>query len=67
VIDVLAQVRDVRAAVADRQPTPVEIMACAGFLHNVYNGIENCLLRVAHAVDESIPTEASPIACCSTR
>jgi hypothetical protein len=31
-------------------------MACAGFLHNVYNGIENCLWRVAHAVDESVPT-----------
>jgi hypothetical protein len=31
-------------------------MACAGFLHNVYNGIENCLLRIAHGVDESVPT-----------
>lgn len=54
--DVVAQLRDVRNAIGSREPTVVELMACAGFLHNVYNGIENCLLRVAHAVDESVPT-----------
>jgi hypothetical protein len=54
--DVVAQLRDVRDTIASREPTTVELMACAGFLHNVYNGIENCLLRVAHAVDESVPT-----------
>lgn len=54
--EVLVHLRDVRGAIAAREPTTVELMACAGFLHNVYNGIENCLLRVAHAVDESVPT-----------
>jgi hypothetical protein len=53
--EAVAQVRSVRAAVGDRHPTAVELMACAGFLHSVYNGIENCLSRVAHAVDESVP------------
>jgi hypothetical protein len=54
--DVIAHLRDVRAAIGTREPTTVELMASAGFLHNVYNGIENCLLRVAHAVDESVPS-----------
>ena len=30
-------------------------MAAAAYLHNLYNAIENCLVRVAHAVDESVP------------
>ena len=54
--DVAAQLAAVRAMVGDRDPSVVELMAAAGFLHNVYNGIENCLLRIAHAVDESVPT-----------
>jgi hypothetical protein len=39
-----------------REPTVVELMAAGGFLHNVYNGLENCMSRLAHGVDESIPT-----------
>jgi hypothetical protein len=56
--DVVAQITALRATIGDRPPGVVELMAAAGFLHNVYNGIENCMLRLAHGIDESIPTGA---------
>ncbi len=37
-------------------PDETQLMATAGFLHNFYNGIENCLLRIARGVDEYVPT-----------
>jgi len=43
------------AAVSGREPTPVETVAAAAYLHNLYNAVENCLLRIAHGVDESVP------------
>lgn len=43
-------------SVSGREPTVVELMAAGGFLHNVYNGLENCMSRLAHGVDESVPT-----------
>lgn len=43
-------------SLTEREPTVVELMAAGGFLHNVYNGIENCMSRLAHGVDESVPT-----------
>jgi hypothetical protein len=30
-------------------------MAAAGFLHSLYNGLESCMSRIAHGVDESVP------------
>ncbi len=43
-------------SVSEREPSRIEVVAAAAFLHNLYNAIENCLLRIAHAVDESVPT-----------
>jgi hypothetical protein len=43
-------------SLSGREPSVVELMAARGFLHNVYNGLENCMSRLAHGVDESVPT-----------
>jgi hypothetical protein len=53
---VAAQLEALRVSLGEREPTLVELMAAGGFLHNVYNGIENCLSRLAHGIDESVPT-----------
>lgn len=52
---VVAQLEALRLALGGATPNVVELMAAGGFLHNVYNGIENCLNRLAHGVDESVP------------
>ena len=54
--EVAAQLRALDAGLGTREPTVVELMASGGFLHNVYNGLENCLSRLAHGIDESVPT-----------
>jgi hypothetical protein len=54
--DVLTQVRALALDLQGREPTRVELMAAGGFLQNLYNGFENCMTRVAHGVDESVPT-----------
>lgn len=54
--EVVSEIEALRTLLAQRQPSRIELMAAAGYLHNFYNGIENCLSRVAHGVDESIPT-----------
>jgi hypothetical protein len=52
---VVDEIDSLLAAVTAREPSPVEAIAGAAYLQNLYNAIENCLLRVAHAVDESVP------------
>ena len=54
--EVAAQLKALDSSLEQRAPTVVELMAAGGFLHNVYNGIENCLSRLAHGIDESVPT-----------
>jgi hypothetical protein len=54
--EVAAQLQSLEASIGAREPTVVELMAAGGFLHNVYNGVENCLSRLAHGIDESVPT-----------
>lgn len=54
-LEVVRQLEALSASIAGRQPTTVELMAAGGFVHNVYNGVENCLLRLAHGVDEFVP------------
>lgn len=53
---VAAQLDALSSSLGEREPTVVELMAAGGFLHNVYNGLENCMNRLAHGVDESVPT-----------
>jgi hypothetical protein len=54
--DAATELAKLRMAIGAREPSVVELMAAAGFLHNVYNGLENGMSRVAHSIDESIPT-----------
>jgi hypothetical protein len=54
--EVAAQLKALEESLVQRGPTVVELMAAGGFLHNVYNGIENCLSRLAHGIDESVPS-----------
>jgi len=35
-------------------------MASGGFLHHVYSGLESCWSRLAHGIDESVPTGNEP-------
>jgi hypothetical protein len=53
---VVSELSQLQASLGDRQPSVVELMAAGGFLHNVYNGVENCLSRLAHGIDESVPS-----------
>jgi len=53
---VAAQLAALDSSLQGRTPSVVELMAAGGFLHNVYNGIENCMSRLAHGIDESVPT-----------
>jgi hypothetical protein len=54
--EVAAQLAALSGSLAVREPSVVELMAAGGFLHNLYNGLENCMSRLAHGVDESVPT-----------
>jgi predicted GNAT family acetyltransferase len=54
--EIVAEIASLREAMGSRTPSRVEIMAAGGFLHNVYNAFENCMLRIAHGVDESVPS-----------
>jgi hypothetical protein len=54
--EVASQLKALEVSLGPREPTVVELMAAGGFLHNVYNGIENCLSRLAHGIDESVPS-----------
>jgi hypothetical protein len=53
--DVVVQLEALQQLLGARTPTIVELMAAAGFVHNLYNGMENCLSRLAHGIDESVP------------
>jgi hypothetical protein len=53
---VVDEIAALLALVGEREPSRVELMAAAGYLHNLYNGIENCMSRLAHGIDESVPT-----------
>lgn len=53
---IASQLKALEASLGPREPSVVELMAAGGFLHNVYNGIENCLSRLAHGIDESVPS-----------
>lgn len=52
--EVAAQLKELHSSPAQRVPTVVELITAGGFLHNVYNGVENCLSRLAHGIDESV-------------
>jgi uncharacterized protein YutE (UPF0331/DUF86 family) len=52
---VASEIDSLLAQTTDREPTRVEVVAGAAYLHNLYNAVENCLLRLAHAVDHSVP------------
>jgi hypothetical protein len=54
--EAVRELESLSASLSGRAPTTVELMAAGGFLHNVYNGIENCLSRLAHGIDESVPS-----------
>jgi len=53
---VVAQIDGLLRDAHSRTPSLVEQTAAAAFLHNFYNAIENCLVRVAHGIDEAVPT-----------
>lgn len=54
--EVVRELESLSASLGGREPTTIELMAAGGFLHNLYNGLENCMSRLAHGVDESVPT-----------
>jgi hypothetical protein len=54
-VEVERQIQALAAALGPLQPDNVQLMAAAGFLHNFYNGVENCLMRIARGVDEHVP------------
>lgn len=54
--EVVRRVEALRADLGQQSPSVVQRMAVAGFLHNLYNGIENCLTRIARGVDEHLPS-----------
>lgn len=54
--EVAAELAALSSTLSGRAPSVVELMAAGGFLHNLYNGLENCMSRLAHGVDESVPT-----------
>ncbi len=53
---VLAALEQLAQAIGESEPDQVQLMAVAGFLHNFYNGIENCLARIARGIDEHMPS-----------
>jgi hypothetical protein len=53
---VVEEIADLASATRARAPTQIEIVAASAYLHNYYSAIENCLTRIAHGVDESIPS-----------
>jgi hypothetical protein len=55
---IVAEIGSLVTSIGARAPNRIELMAAAGYLHNLYNAIENCLVRVAQGIDESLPTGA---------
>lgn len=55
---IVEEIESLRSQIEGREPTRVEQVAAAAYLHNLYNAIENCFVRIAHGVDESVPTGA---------
>jgi len=54
--EVVGELQSLEASHDDNPPDKIRRMAAAGFLHNLYNGMENCLLRIARGVDEHVPS-----------
>jgi hypothetical protein len=52
----LAAFTDLRQRIEHTEPTEVEIVALAGFLHAFYNGAENIFKRIAKHIDGALPS-----------
>lgn len=55
----LANLADLRQSIGLREPTVHELAAFGSYIHNIYNGMENVLKRIARFYGEKLPESPS--------
>jgi hypothetical protein len=63
--EVVREIDSLRRSLENRAPTRIELMATAGYLHNLYNAFENCMLRLPAGSTNRCPPVPTGTACSS--